>query len=85
MSRYREMVEGVTERLEAQGIKAEALVKDGDLARVIVRDAKEWGADLIVVGSRGYSRLKRMLMRSVTQYVLDHASCSVEIAHRKEP
>jgi nucleotide-binding universal stress UspA family protein len=63
---------------------AKAMVKDGDPARVIVREAKEWGADLIVMGSSGYSHLKRMLMRSVTQYVVDHAPCSVEIAHRKE-
>lgn len=85
VSQYQDLVQGVTEQLKTQGLTAEAIVYDGDPARVIVREAKEWGADLIVLGSHGHTRLKRILAGSVTQYVVDHAPCSVEIVHRKEP
>lgn len=47
-------------------------------------EAKEWGADLIVVGSHGYTGLKRMLLGSVSQAMVDHAPCPVEVIHPKK-
>jgi nucleotide-binding universal stress UspA family protein len=81
--RYRALVESAAERLRRRGATAEGVVKDGDPGRVIVDEAKEWGADVIVVGSHGHGALERLLMGSVAQYVVDHAPCSVEVAHRK--
>ncbi|MBK9165644.1 MAG: universal stress protein [Acidobacteria bacterium] len=45
----------------------------------IVETAEEWGADLIVVGSHGYSRWERLLLGSVSQSVVHHAPCSVMV------
>ena len=41
--------------------------------------AKEWKADLIVLGSHGRKGLGRFLMGSVAESVARHAECSVEI------
>ena len=41
--------------------------------------AKEWGADLILVGSHGHGTIGRFLLGSVAQAVLRTAPCSVEI------
>ncbi len=46
-------------------------------------EAKEWDADLIVVGSHGYMSLRRWLLGSVAQAVVAHAPCSVEVGRRK--
>lgn len=46
----------------------------------IVQKAETWGADLIVVGSHGYSSLGRWVLGSVSQTVLTQAPCSVRIA-----
>lgn len=51
----------------------------GHAEEVIINTAKEWGADLIVLGSHGYSGFRRFLLGSVSQAVASHATCSVEI------
>jgi nucleotide-binding universal stress UspA family protein len=43
----------------------------------IVETAEEMDADLIVVGSHGYSRWERLLLGSVSDSVVHHAPCSV--------
>jgi len=50
-----------------------------ELATVILDEAESWGADLIVLGSHGYNAWKRFLLGSVSQAVVSHAKCSVEV------
>lgn len=50
----------------------------------IVEEAKDWGADLIVVGSHGYGFWDRMLIGSVSDAVIHHAPCSVLIVRDVE-
>jgi nucleotide-binding universal stress UspA family protein len=49
----------------------------------IVQEASEWGADLIVVGSHGYGRVRSVLLGSVARSVLTEAPCSVLVARVK--
>jgi nucleotide-binding universal stress UspA family protein len=56
----------------------------GNPKSVIVDEAEKWGADLIVLGSHGYTGLKRMFLGSVSQAVSSHAKCSVEIVRTPE-
>lgn len=51
----------------------------GPARTVILDEAEQWKADLIVVGSHGYGAWKRFLIGSVSQSVAAHAKCSVEI------
>lgn len=50
-----QLTAGVSEKLGASGLTAETSVRDGDTRAVIVDEAKDWGADLIVVVSHGYT------------------------------
>ena len=45
----------------------------------VVDEAERWGADLVVVGSHGYSGFERFLLGSVSQSIAHHARCSVLI------
>ena len=48
--------------------------------RILLLDlAKEWKADLIVLGSHGRRGMDRILMGSVSESVAVHAHCSVEV------
>jgi len=48
-------------------------------ARTILDTAKEWNADLIVVGSHGRRGFDRIAMGSVSEALAMHAHCSVEV------
>ena len=67
-------------RLLASGIAATTEVRDGAAAAGLLAAADGFGADLIVVGSRGDRGLTRMLVGSTAREVLYHAAPSVLIA-----
>jgi|SRR5688572_260371 len=67
------------ERIGKPGLAVEAVVRRGDPRTVIVDEANEWGANLIVMGSHGRTGLTRLLLGSVAQAVVGHAPCSVEV------
>lgn len=85
VDRFRVVVERAVERLKACGLAAEGIVKDGNPGKVIVREAKEWNADLIVIGAASHGKLHSIVTGNIPQYVLNHAPCSVEIVHGREP
>lgn len=79
--------ESVMERSVAQltaalgpDIEVEGKCVAGAAKRVILDEAEKWKADLIVVGSHGYPAWERLLLGSVSQAVVSHAKCSVEVA-----
>lgn len=61
-----------------------ALIKEGDPGTVIADYATELHADLIVIPSHGYHGVKRLLLGSVTERVLRHATCPVLVLRRPE-
>lgn len=75
----REIAERTADRLKTGGLAVDAVARQGDPAQTIVEEAKDWHADLIVVGSHGRSGLGRLLLGSVAQAVVSHAPCSVEV------
>lgn len=55
----------------------------GKPATKVVEGAKNWPADLIVMGSHGRGRVEKLLMGSVAESVLRHAPCPVLIVRAK--
>ena len=60
-------------------ISLDAQILVGSPRIAILDEAESWGADLIVVGSHGYPAWERFLLGSVSQSVVSHAKCSVEV------
>jgi len=59
--------------------KTETVSLKGSPAREIIRQSKEWNADLIVVGSHGCTESKRFMLGSVSHKIANEAACSVRV------
>jgi nucleotide-binding universal stress UspA family protein len=65
------------EYLESRGVEGVFIAGTGRPADVIVQEAEESKADLIVVGTRGHGAAKQLFMGSVSTNVVHHAPCDV--------
>lgn len=65
------------ERVQAKGIQVETLLKEGHTVEEILKTANEGKYDLIVIGARGLSAIKEILLGSVSHGVVIHARCPV--------
>jgi nucleotide-binding universal stress UspA family protein len=65
------------EQAHRAGIKAEALVDEGNAAHRILEQARSRRADLIVMGTHGLSGFERFMLGSVAERVLRKATCPV--------
>ena len=75
-----EMLEQQVKRIEESGGTVnETHLREGRADEEIVEVAEQIGAGLIVMGSRGYGRLRRALLGSVSDAVVRHAHCPVTI------
>ncbi|HKR21894.1 MAG TPA: universal stress protein [Pyrinomonadaceae bacterium] len=78
---YHSVVEGKFVKLaESRGLIVSAGIKKGEPEQVLIREAQEWEADCIVVGSRGKKTTSWGLFgKSVSAGLAANAPCSVEI------
>lgn len=60
-------------------IQIETILEQGDYASEIIEIGKRLDCDLIILGSRGMSPLKELMLGSVSYKVMHHASCPVMI------
>jgi nucleotide-binding universal stress UspA family protein len=79
------VVESAVEKIRAgaPNVTVATKVIEGNPKEVIVEEAREWDADLIVVGSHGHGRFKRAVLGSVAGAVVANAPCSVCVARDK--
>lgn len=67
------------ERLRAAGLTVSEVSREGKPAHVLIKEAEEWGADSIFVGTRDVHGFRHLLHGSVSAEVAASAQCSVEV------
>jgi nucleotide-binding universal stress UspA family protein len=67
----------ILDRPGNENLKVETKTLTGKPDKMIIREAEEWEADLVVIASHGYGFWARTLLGSVSDSVVHHAPCSV--------
>jgi len=70
-------VADVKKQAEAAGVPAETFVGEAEAHQAINKLVQEQKADIVILGSHGRTGLRRLLMGSVTESVIGHATCPV--------
>jgi nucleotide-binding universal stress UspA family protein len=63
--------------VEQKGVRVRAELLEGAPYRVVLDWAKDYGADLIVIGTHGHTGLTHALLGSVTERVVRMSECPV--------
>ena len=71
------ILEEATKIVKAEGIQVEKVVEEGHIVERIVNKARDENFDLIVLGAQGISKIKEILLGSVSQGVISHSTCPV--------
>lgn len=77
-ARFRAIVEAAVKRAEAAGVAAvTGVCEQGVVVDEILGHLEQHPTDLLVVGSRGLSAARRLLLGSVSTALVTHAPCPV--------
>jgi len=60
-------------------------VREGHAGQEILHAAEEWDADLVVMGAHGFGFFNRLLLGSISTYVLRHGHRETLVVPRPEP
>jgi len=73
------MLEEYRAEAAKNNVPIQIVIMQGDPAKVIIELAKAKSYDLIIMGTRGRLSFKELLIGSVSQKVMHHASCPVMV------
>ena len=71
------------EALRSKGFRVEVVIARGDPAAIVTELAAERDVDVIVMGTRGHSKLRQILLGSTAERIVEHAPCPVLTVHRR--
>lgn len=76
-----QMLQSFCAQANTAGVTTEFTQNIGNPGRIVCDLARNYDADLIVMGRRGRSGVMELFLGSVSNYVLHHAPCSVHVVH----
>ncbi|MEO1150634.1 MAG: universal stress protein [Pseudomonadota bacterium] len=69
--------DAATKRLAEAGYEAQTRIRQGDAEKVISQEVEECGADLLIMGAYGHSRIRSMIIGSTTTSMI--RSCLIPL------
>lgn len=79
----RQHLESVKDRASKEGVDCEIIARQGEEPyKYIIEEAEKNHANMIIMGRRGRTGLKRLMMGSVTAKVIGHSPCNVLVVPR---
>ena len=83
--RREQLAQVLVERGREEGIEVSFLVWTGDPGDMIIEAAEAEHADMVLVGSHGRGPVGRLLLGSVSEFVVRNAPCPVLVVRPREP
>ncbi|WP_224994652.1 universal stress protein [Cesiribacter sp. SM1] len=77
VERTKKLLEGIVHKYSDEGVEIEYEVRFGEPADSIILDITKSNIDLVIMGSRGASRINRLILGSTTEDVIRKAQCPV--------
>lgn len=77
----KKMLDSIISNLDSSGFSIRKKIVSGVAYEEILKEAHEGNYDLIVIGQRGYSKIKRFFVGSQTVRVISDANCPVLVVH----
>ena len=74
-----ELLEQCKKQALQSNVQIETVLEQGDYAHEIIEVAKRKDCELIIMGSRGMSPIKELMLGSVSLKVMHHANCPVMV------
>jgi len=81
---HTKILDAFTSKIDLEGIAVEKIVLHGEPSEEILKYANQANCDFIVMGRRGFSKIKRFFVGSVTQRVISDSPCPVLIVNNEE-
>ena len=78
-----EWLKKISKKANQSGINCKYICHVGNCNLGIDDCARDWGADLIVIGRRGHNKISEIFLGSVSNHVIHHAPCSVMVVQGK--
>lgn len=75
------VIERIQSAIGLTDVEMKTIVRMGSPAKVIVEEAFELGVEAIVMGSRGMSDIKSLIVGSISHKVMHTADCTVITVH----
>ncbi len=76
-------LQSLAEQATQAGVSAEFVQEIGQPDRQICKSARDWEADLIVIGSHGRKGLSELFLGSVSNYVSHQVPCAVMVVREQ--
>lgn len=72
-------IQPVLQLAKSDGVEVEVIMLKGNPSQEIIKYAKDYAVDQLVLGSRGLNTFQEMVLGSVSHKVMKHATCPVTI------
>ncbi len=81
---HQDKLREAAERVTDQGYETDAILATGDPRNMIIEAIEKKSPDLVVLAKRGHSRVDRMLLGSVSTFVVRHSSVPVLVIRKQD-
>jgi nucleotide-binding universal stress UspA family protein len=80
LKQFEEILQSLAQKVSQKGFRVSTRIVEGDPGEELCNQVEKEKLDAIFLGNRGLGRVKKLLVGSVSDYVIGHAKATVIIS-----